>query len=184
MDMYEKLEILAEAAKYDASCSSSGSGRSSSEGRIGAATPSGCCHSFTADGRCVSLLKILMSNSCVYDCKYCVNRRSNDTTRASFSPEELAELTEVFSRVKKQAERMTTDSEEMENLNRSITGIATVYELQLRNISKQVSTIEQIDEQTRRMAQQIEELNNVYARMINALTINMNGVAGTPANEK
>lgn len=98
--------------------------------------------------------------------------------------EELAELTEVFSRVKKQAERMTTDSEEMENLNRSITGIATVYELQLRNISKQVSTIEQIDEQTRRMAQQIEELNNVYARMINALTINMNGVAGTPANEK
>ena len=98
--------------------------------------------------------------------------------------EELADLTEVFSRVKKQAERMTTDSEEMENLNRSITGIATVYELQLRNISKQVSTIEQIDEQTRRMAQQIEELNNVYARMINALTINMNGVAGTPANEK
>lgn len=98
--------------------------------------------------------------------------------------EELAELTEVFSRVKKQAERMTTDSEEMENLNRSITGIATVYELQLRNISKQVSTIEQIDEQTRRMAQQIEELNNVYARMINALTINMNGVADTPANEK
>lgn len=98
--------------------------------------------------------------------------------------EELAELTQVFSRVKKQAERMTTDSEEMENLNRSITGIATVYELQLRNISKQVSTIEQIDEQTRRMAQQIEELNNVYARMINALTINMNSVAGTSANEK
>ena len=98
--------------------------------------------------------------------------------------EELAELTEVFSRVKKQAERMTTDSEEMENLNRSITGIATVYELQLRNISKQVSTIEQIDEQTRRMAQQIEELNNVYARMINALTINMGGVPGSGANDK
>ena len=98
--------------------------------------------------------------------------------------EELEQLTEVFSRVKKQAERMTTDSEEMENLNRSITGIATVYELQLRNISKQVSTIEQIDEQTRRMAQQIEELNNVYARMIGALTINMNGVAGTADKEK
>lgn len=98
--------------------------------------------------------------------------------------EVLQELTEVFGRVKKQAERMSTDSEEMENLNRSITGIATVYELQLRNISKQVSTIEQIDEQTRRMAQQIEELNNVYARMINALTINM-GVAGAaPASEK
>lgn len=99
--------------------------------------------------------------------------------------EELAELTEVFSRVKKQAERMSTDSEEMENLNRSITGIATVYELQLRNISKQVSTIEQIDEQTRRMAQQIEELNQVYARMIGALTINMGGVpGGAPASEK
>lgn len=89
--------------------------------------------------------------------------------------EVLQELTEVFGRVKKQAERMSTDSEEMENLNRSITGIATVYELQLRNISKQVSTIEQIDEQTRRMAQQIEELNNVYARMIKALTVNVVG---------
>ena len=98
--------------------------------------------------------------------------------------EELAELTEVFSRVKKQAERMSTDSEEMENLNRSITGIATVYELQLRNISKQVSTIEQIDEQTRRMAQQIEELNNVYARMIKALTVNMKTVPGADESEK
>ena len=98
--------------------------------------------------------------------------------------EVLQELTEVFGRVKKQAERMSTDSEEMENLNRSITGIATVYELQLRNISKQVSTIEQIDEQTRRMAQQIEELNNVYARMINALTINMGIPGGAQASEK
>lgn len=98
--------------------------------------------------------------------------------------EVLEELTEVFGRVKKQAERMTTDSEEMENLNRSITGIATVYELQLRNISKQVSTIEQIDEQTRHMAQQIEELNNVYARMIKALTVNMKSVPGTDENDR
>lgn len=98
MDMYEKLEILAEAAKYDASCSSSGSGRSSSEGMIGAATPSGCCHSFTADGRCVSLLKILMSNACVYDCKYCISRRSNDFPRATFTPREIAELTIEFYR--------------------------------------------------------------------------------------
>lgn len=98
--------------------------------------------------------------------------------------EELTELTEVLSRVRKQAERMTTDSEEMENLNRSLTGIATVYELQLRNISKQVGTIEQIDEQTRRMAQQIEELNNVYARMIGALTINMGTVPPAAQNEK
>ncbi len=87
--------------------------------------------------------------------------------------ERLTELTDVLGRVKDQAERMSTDSEEMENLNRTLTGIATVYELQLRNISKQVATIEQIDEQTRRMAQQIEELNNVYARMIKALTVNM-----------
>ncbi len=87
--------------------------------------------------------------------------------------EQLTELTEVLGRVKTQAERMSTDSEEMENLNRTLTGIATVYELQLRNISKQVATIEQIDEQTRRMAQQIEELNNVYARMIKALTVNV-----------
>ena len=98
--------------------------------------------------------------------------------------EELTELTDVLSRVRKQAERMTTDSEEMENLNRSLTGIATVYELQLRNISKQVGTIEQIDEQTRRMAQQIEELNNVYARMIGALTINMGSVPGATQSEK
>ncbi len=87
--------------------------------------------------------------------------------------ERLNELTEVLGRVKVQADRMSTDSEEMENLNRTLTGIATVYELQLRNISKQVSTIEQIDEQTRRMADQIQELNNVYGRMISALTVNM-----------
>lgn len=99
--------------------------------------------------------------------------------------EELTELTEVLSRVKAQAARMSTDSEEMENLNRTLTGIATVYELQLRNISKQVSTIEQIDEQTRKMAGQIEELNKVYARMIQALTVNM-AVAPSqaPAAEK
>ena len=97
---------------------------------------------------------------------------------------ELTELTEVLVRVKEQAARMSTDSEEMENLNRTLTGIATVYELQLRNISKQVSTIEQIDEQTRRMAQQIEELNNVYARMIKALTINMGPtIAQQPQDE-
>ena len=93
---------------------------------------------------------------------------------------ELSELTEVLGRVKIQANRMSTDSEEMENLNRTLTGIATVYELQLRNISKQVSTIEQIDEQTRRMADQIQELNNVYGRMISALTVNMGASAPAP----
>ncbi len=97
--------------------------------------------------------------------------------------EELTELTEVLERVKVQAARMSTDSEEMENLNRTLTGIATVYELQLRNISKQVNTIEQIDEQTRRMADQITELNNVYGRMIGALTINM-GAASAKREDK
>ncbi len=97
--------------------------------------------------------------------------------------ERLTELTDVLGRVKDQAERMSTDSEEMENLNRTLTGIATVYELQLRNISKQVATIEQIDEQTRRMAQQIEELNNVYARMIKALTVNVVGPIPPKAEE-
>lgn len=96
--------------------------------------------------------------------------------------EELTALTEVLARVKAQAARMSTDSEEMENLNRTLTGIATVYELQLRNISKQVATIEQIDEQTRRMAQQIEELNNVYGRMIKALTVNMGPATAPNAN--
>lgn len=98
--------------------------------------------------------------------------------------EELKELTEVLERVKVQAARMSTDSEEMENLNRTLTGIATVYELQLRNISKQVNTIEQIDEQTRRMADQITELNNVYGRMIGALTINMGGASMKSENKK
>jgi hypothetical protein len=98
--------------------------------------------------------------------------------------EELKELTEVLERVKVQAARMSTDSEEMENLNRTLTGIATVYELQLRNISKQVTTIEQIDEQTRRMADQITELNNVYGRMIGALTINMGGAPSKSAEKK
>ena len=97
--------------------------------------------------------------------------------------EELTELTEMLGRVKAQAARMSTDSEEMENLNRTLTGIATVYELQLRNISKQVSTIEQIDEQTRKMAQQIQELNEVYSRMIKALTVNMGPVTGMKSEE-
>lgn len=96
--MFEKLAILAEAAKYDASCSSSGSGRKSSEGTIGAAMPSGCCHSFSADGRCISLLKVLMSNACVYNCKYCISRSSNDFPRATFTPRELADITVEFYR--------------------------------------------------------------------------------------
>lgn len=93
----EKLAILADSAKYDAACSSSGSHRKSSGG-LGSAAPTGVCHSWSADGRCISLLKILFSNSCIYDCAYCVNRRSNDLPRVSFKPQEVAELTVEFYR--------------------------------------------------------------------------------------
>lgn len=98
MDVYDKLKILTDAAKYDVACTSSGVNRNPAAGGIGSAAAAGICHSFSADGRCISLLKVLMSNACVYDCKYCVNRRSNDTPRASFTPRELAELTLNFYR--------------------------------------------------------------------------------------
>ena len=100
MDLLEKLTVLTDAAKYDAACTSSGVRRGFQPGKIGNTTSSiaGCCHSFSADGRCITLLKVLMTNSCVYDCRYCVNRRSNDTRRAAFSPKELAELTIQFYR--------------------------------------------------------------------------------------
>ena len=86
MELEEKLKILSDAAKYDASCSSSGSIRSNTSGGIGNASYSGICHSFTSDGRCVSLLKILLTNACIYDCKYCINRKTNDVKRAIFTP--------------------------------------------------------------------------------------------------
>ena len=100
MDVLEKLTILTDAAKYDAACTSSGGNRTARKGYIGNTSSSvaGCCHTFSADGRCVTLLKVLMTNRCVYDCKYCVNRRSNDTRRAAFTPEELADLTINFYR--------------------------------------------------------------------------------------
>ena len=100
MDVLEKLTILTDAAKYDAACTSSGGTRTAKKGYIGNTSTSlaGCCHTFSADGRCVTLLKVLMTNCCVYDCKYCVNRRSNDTRRAAFTPEELADLTIGFYR--------------------------------------------------------------------------------------
>ncbi len=100
MDVLEKLTILTDAAKYDAACTSSGAQRGHKAGHIGNTSSSiaGCCHTFSGDGRCVTLLKVLMTNCCVYDCKYCVNRCSNDTRRAVFTPEELAELTIQFYR--------------------------------------------------------------------------------------
>lgn len=98
MDVMEKLTILADAAKYDAACTSSGADKAARPGGIGSAMAAGCCHSFAADGRCISLLKVLLTNVCVFDCAYCINRRSNDTRRASFTPRELADLTMQFYR--------------------------------------------------------------------------------------
>ncbi len=100
MELLEKLTILADAAKYDAACTSSGSRRGFRKGYIGSTSSSfaGCCHSFSADGRCVTLLKVLLTNRCIYHCSYCINRCGNDTPRASFSPRELAELTIGFYR--------------------------------------------------------------------------------------
>lgn len=98
MDINEKLRILSAAAKYDVSCSSSGGTRQNTDGGIGNSFKSGLCHSFSSDGRCISLLKILLTNYCSYDCAYCVNRISNDVERAAFTPEEAAELTINFYR--------------------------------------------------------------------------------------
>lgn len=98
LNLADKLKILADAAKYDVACTSSGSERKGKKGFLGNAVSSGICHSFAADGRCVSLLKILMTNWCVYDCKYCINRCSNDIVRTAFTPDEICELTMEFYR--------------------------------------------------------------------------------------
>lgn len=98
MDTMEKLRILTGAAKYDVACTSSGVDRAGVKGQLGSAVACGICHSFASDGRCISLLKVLMSNACAYDCAYCLNRRSNDTPRTTFRPRELADLTISFYR--------------------------------------------------------------------------------------
>lgn len=98
MELLDKLKVLSDAAKYDVSCSSSGSSRKNKKGGVGSAHVSGICHSWSDDGRCISLLKILFTNYCIYDCKYCVNRASNDLPRAAFTPDELVNLTINFYR--------------------------------------------------------------------------------------
>ena len=98
LSIEEKLSILSDAAKYDAACTSSGVGRKGKEGFLGNSRVDGICHSFASDGRCISLLKILFTNQCIYDCHYCANRRSNDTVRTSFTPEEVCRLTMEFYR--------------------------------------------------------------------------------------
>ena len=98
MSIYEKLDILSDAAKYDVACTSSGIDRKGDGKHMGNTVAKGICHSFSADGRCISLLKILFTNECVFDCKYCINRCSNDVSRASFTPEEVCTLTMEFYR--------------------------------------------------------------------------------------
>jgi putative DNA modification/repair radical SAM protein len=98
VDVFDKLKILTDAAKYDVACTSSGVDKKATSGGIGSASAYGICHSFAGDGRCISLLKVLMTNVCIYDCKYCVNRHSNDTPRTFFTPNELADLTIQFYR--------------------------------------------------------------------------------------
>lgn len=92
METFEKLQILGDSAKYDAACTSSGVDRKNTGDGLGNSASCGICHSFAADGRCISLLKVLMTNYCIYDCKYCINRKSNDVPRARFEPRELAEI--------------------------------------------------------------------------------------------
>lgn len=96
LSIQQKLEILSDAAKYDVACTSSGVDRKGNSSGIGNSVACGICHSFSADGRCISLLKILYTNECIFDCKYCINRSSNDVVRTSFTPEELCELTMEF----------------------------------------------------------------------------------------
>ena len=98
MSIYEKLQILTDAAKYDVACTSSGVERKGDGTGIGNCSKAGICHSFSADGRCISLLKILFTNECIYDCKYCVNRSSNDVIRTSFTPDEICTFTMEFYR--------------------------------------------------------------------------------------
>ena len=98
LSVQEKLAILSDAAKYDVACTSSGSDRKGKAGTLGNTVAAGICHSFSADGRCISLLKILFTNQCIYDCKYCINRSSNDVARTAFTPDEVCRLTIEFYR--------------------------------------------------------------------------------------
>ena len=96
MEITDKLKILSDSAKYDVSCSSSGSNRKNKNNGIGNSDISGICHTWGADGRCISLLKVLLSNNCIYDCKYCINKVTNSIKRATFTPQEVADITINF----------------------------------------------------------------------------------------
>lgn len=132
IDIYDKLTILSDSAKYDVACTSSGIDRSGKSGSIGNAAKAGICHSFAADGRCISLLKVLMTNFCIFDCKYCVNRVSNDTVRAAFTPVELADLTINFYR-RNYIEGLFLSSGVIRNSNYTVEQMIKALEI-LRNV--------------------------------------------------
>ena len=132
IDIYDKLTILSDSAKYDVACTSSGVDRSGKLGSMGNAAKAGICHSFSADGRCISLLKVLMTNVCIFDCKYCVNRVSNDTVRAGFTPLELAELTINFYR-RNYIEGLFLSSGVIQSPNNTVEKMIKTLEL-LRNV--------------------------------------------------
>lgn len=115
MSLLEKLNILSDAAKYDVACTSSGVDRQNAGNGIGNCAKAGICHSFSADGRCISLLKILFTNECIYDCKYCINRSSNDVRRASFTPDEVCTLTIEFSLSRSMWQLYTADHSFLES---------------------------------------------------------------------
>ena len=131
MEISEKLRILSSAAKYDVSCSSSGSNRKSKKDDFGSTSTSGICHTFTPDGRCVSLLKILLTNYCIYDCAYCINRSSNDIERASFTVDEVVNLTINFYR-RNYIEGLFLSSAIIKNVNFTMERLTNIVE-KLRN---------------------------------------------------
>ena len=132
MDLQEKLRILSDAAKYDVSCSSSGSKRPTSKGSLGSTENAGICHSFTPDGRCISLLKILFTNYCIYDCAYCLNKSSNDIPRAAFTVDEVVTLTMNFYR-RNYIEGLFLSSAIIQDVNHTMT--------MLLNVAKQLRTL-------------------------------------------
>lgn len=129
LSLQEKLRILTDAAKYDVACTSSGVARKGKAGMVGNTAEAGICHSFSADGRCISLLKILFTNQCIYDCKYCINRSSNDTLRTAFTPDEVCRLTMEFYR-RNYIEGLFLSSGILHNANYTMEQIyQTVYSL-------------------------------------------------------
>lgn len=132
MDLFDKLTILAASAKYDVACTSSGVERKGNSNGLGSTAAAGICHSFSADGRCISLLKVLLSNICAFNCKYCVNRSSNDIPRAAFTPKELADLTMNFYR-RNYIEGLFLSSAVLKNPNNTTEQMIKVLELLRRD---------------------------------------------------